>query len=170
MFVPTVERGNDKAEKTRDDVQIYYISQKYIQMEEKFPDEIFIEFFHCIPIVDLYRAFYGLNYRLNCILMDRRSTNLSLNLFKMSLNDQTYLQENIFQNLPSIRNKITYMKSDYYVGGAVISYNLPRFLSDINNYKNLHSITLTLFNGDHLKQILNLSFESREKLTCLKLQ
>ncbi|CAF1201712.1 unnamed protein product, partial [Didymodactylos carnosus] len=91
MFVPTVERGNDKAEKTRDDVQIYYISQ------------------------------------------------------------------------------ITYLKSDYYVGRTAISYNLPRFLTDINNYKNLFSITLTLFNGDHLEQILNLSFESRQKLKCLKL-
>ncbi|CAF1339986.1 unnamed protein product [Adineta steineri] len=35
---------------------------------EIFPDELFFELFEYIPIYDLYRTFFGLNQRINCIL------------------------------------------------------------------------------------------------------
>ncbi|CAF0794311.1 unnamed protein product [Didymodactylos carnosus] len=147
---------------------------KKVQMEKKFPDEIFIEFFQYISVVDLYRAFYGLNHRLNSILMDRRVNNLGLNLFIMSCSDHRYLKEYILPN-QSIQTKITYVKTDDWISTTnrpeLSNQLLSKSLSLlINHYPNLRSLVLPMVAYYHIEQLLNLPFESRQQLTCLKLE
>ncbi|CAF4400497.1 unnamed protein product, partial [Didymodactylos carnosus] len=143
-------------------------------MEKKFPGEIFIEFFQYISVVDLYRAFYGLNHRLNSILMDRRVNNLGLNLFMMSCSDHRYLKEYIVPN-QSIQTKITYVKTDDWFSRTNRPELSNRLLSKslsllINHYPNLRSLVLPMVADYHIEQLLNLPFESRQQLTCLKLE
>ncbi|CAF1544703.1 unnamed protein product, partial [Didymodactylos carnosus] len=154
--------------------------KKLLTMEKLFSDELFVEFFQYLPVVDLFRGFYNLNVRLNSILMDP-DLYLCVNLFQMTRVDYQYLDENNLLDL--LQTKIVYLKTDdwYSVmlcnrrGGSAESscshWKRSQILSNknLNSYPNLRSLTIVRPDNMHFQQLIDLPTNLRQKLICLKL-
>ncbi|CAF1626024.1 unnamed protein product [Didymodactylos carnosus] len=142
---------------------------------EVLSDELFIEIFQYVQVVDLFRGFYNLNSRLNAILMDQHLY-LSVNLFEMTSTDAKFAEENDLLNF--LRKKIIYLKTDDWYSLMLTNrrqscsyWKRAELLSkkNINSYPSLRSLTIVRPDNMHYQQLIDLPEEIRQQIICLKL-
>ncbi|CAF1079205.1 unnamed protein product [Rotaria sordida] len=100
---------------------------------ELMPDELIIEIFQYIPLIDLFNGFVNLNFRLNFILRYVR-----LGVF---LHQNEYTNKSLLNALYYFSKQILYIHVDYYP------------LLNLKYFSNLHSLTIYLPTRNQLLSI-----------------